>query len=175
MRRTTRISVYRQPPVWLIASVVLAAVLPAVLPAFGIETGPALPVQPVATARASEPAPAEVVHELELTAPVVARHVDASLAEASGNHEDIVIFDEADEPEEDAAQPDAALPTAPSTDDRDPRVAAPVKATRLTEAKSACRRGNKEAARSLYRDLPLGDARRKEIRKACRQEGVWIL
>jgi hypothetical protein len=46
---------------------------------------------------------------------------------------------------------------------------------RAQRAKAACAAGNKSAARTVYRGLPLGDPRRRAIRRACRQSGIFIL
>ena len=201
MRRATWIPLHRQPPVWLITCVVLASLSPVMLRAFGVELGPKIPVAPVATAQAQEPADAPIVDAAarplaaSLDGPVMgSMPVDAS---------EVVIFDDAQDDAQDdtqddaqddtqrddlALEPDAAsdaepvdaaqLATAEPAAERQPEARESKRASRpteLAEAKAACRRGNKDVARSVYRDLPVGDARRREIRRACRQEGVWIL
>lgn len=205
MRRATWIPLHRQPPVWLITCVVLASLSPVMLRAFGVELGPKIPVAPVATAQAQEPADAPIVGAAarplaaSLGGPVMgSMPVDAS---------EVVIFDDVQDDAQDDAQdddqaddqadaqgddlalePDAAsdaepvdaaqLATAEPAAERQPEARETKRASRpteLAEAKAACRRGNKDVARSVYRDLPVGDARRREIRRACRQEGVWIL
>jgi hypothetical protein len=198
MRRATRIPLHRQPPVWLISCVVLASLSPVLLRAFGVELGPPLPVDPVAMARADEPVAAQPIVDLAARSPVIARFdrvaVPSALASASPEPEIVIVDEETSDPDAadlddagDLAEPLAALAEATGPDaitestprGTQPDVARPTEGVarraELAEAKAACRRGNKDVARSVYRDLPVGDARRKEIRRACRQEGVWIL
>lgn len=194
MRRATRIPLHRQPPVWLISCVVLASLSPVLLRAFGVELGPPLPVDPVAMARAADPVAAQPIVDLAARSPVIARVDPVALEPTTSAEPEIVIIDdETSDPDAadlddagDTAEPLAALAEAAGPDaitestprGAQPDVARPTEGARraeLAEAKAACRRGNKDAARSVYRDLPVGDARRKEIRRACRQEGVWIL
>ena len=190
MRRVTRIPLHRQPPVWLIACVVLASLSPVMLRAFGVELGPALPVEPVAMAR--EPGVAGSLVDLAARSPVIAG-ADRPAPPLPPAEPEIVIFDDAssqgvdqladpddDVDADDETGADQAVAAAARTDaitESTPRAVAQPDArpTELAEAKAACRRGNKDAARSVYRGLPVGDARRREIRRACRQEGVWIL
>ncbi|MBV1862274.1 MAG: hypothetical protein KUG77_27895, partial [Nannocystaceae bacterium] len=60
-------------------------------------------------------------------------------------------------------------------------VAAAAKATRTrrklpaaAKAKAACERKDKDAARAAYKSLDRRDPRRKEVRKSCRKQGVWL-
>jgi hypothetical protein len=195
MRRATRIPLHRQPPVWLISCVVLASLSPVLLRAFGVELGPPLPVDPVAMARADEPVAAQPIVDLAARSPVIARFDRVALEPTTSAEPEIVIVDdETSDPDAadlddagDTAEPLAVVAEATGPDaitESTPRAAQPdvarptegvARRAELAEAKAACRRGNKDVARSVYRDLPVGDARRKEIRRACRQEGVWIL
>lgn len=189
MRRVTRIPLHRQPPVWLIACVVLASLSPVMLRAFGVELGPSLPGEPVAIARAGEPEAARPIVDLAARSPVIAGVDRPARTPAQASEPEILIFDDAPAKADaaatdvDAAHDDAhadRFAVAPASDaitEPTPRGAArpDTRASELSEAKAACRRGNKDAARSVYRGLPVGDSRRKEIRRACRQEGVWIL
>ena len=43
------------------------------------------------------------------------------------------------------------------------------------EAKAACKMKRQDAARDAYREVRFGDQHRRQIRKACRQSGVWVL
>jgi hypothetical protein len=195
MRRATRIPLHRQPPVWLISCVVLASLSPVLLRAFGVELGPPLPVDPVAMARADEPVAAQPIVDLAARSPVIASFDRVALEPTTSAEPEIVIVDdETSDPDAadlddagDTAEPLAVVAEATGPDaitestprGTQPDVARPTEGVarraELAEAKAACRRGNKDVARSVYRDLPVGDARRKEIRRACRQEGVWIL
>jgi hypothetical protein len=99
--------------------------------------------------------------------------------------QELVVFDESLDADEEEQSDEEGEPDAQENQESDPesavRKTAEPQTLRssqpglLTRATDACKDGDKKTARSTYRALPRGDTRRKEIRKACRREGVWIL
>lgn len=169
--RPGRIPLSRQPPIWLMIAVVVASLVPLAVHL----QAPGSAIAASASDRVAPPiAATTTVH-----VPTGLRGVERAVERRA---EPIVVADvaqAADEPcpaEPCDGTPERAGPTrhaAPSTSP--PARQRMTRPEPLTKATSACREGDKKTARSTYRAIPLGDSRRREIRKACRREGVWIL
>ena len=165
-RMAGRIPLHRQPPIWLMIAVVLATVAPLTMHLLAPATASGTPASSLMIEPAVKPI-ATVVRVLQPTPtlPVVAT------AATEVEHVELTTED-ASEPEPEPEPELAERRTQRATGTAKQPTASP---QLLTKATSACREGDKKTARSTYRELPVGDTRRREIRKACRREGVWIL
>jgi hypothetical protein len=179
--RSGRVPLSRQPPIWLMVAVVVASLLPLTMQFNGdvgsahaagsletIEVGQAVEHEFARAAASNELQP----HEPAPSFPKTAAAEELVLLETS-------IADATEDLEPCPTPCDERSPAAEEPETRktseDESTARPSRAPLLTKVSEACREGDKKAARSTYRTLPLGDSRRKQMRKACRREGVWIL
>lgn len=142
-----------QPPIYLMGAVVLASLLPLFAQLFGGAASDGVErLRRLAFAGMNVP-------QLEPREPsVVALAVDEENEQVE---EELV--------EEDEIEFFELVPL----DDTEPE-----RATRpsvVSRAKAACARKDKDSARAAYRALERGDKRRKTIRRACRNAGVWFL
>jgi hypothetical protein len=181
--RLDRIPLHRQPPIWLMVGVVVATLVPLTMHVFAASASDHVE-RDVALVLA--PAPArELVASAAVERPLVTPSIPV-VAKVASAEELIRVDVEVDieesepcpapcderpqpsmaEPREEPSIGRSAIPRANEASSRPPL---------LSKAAAACREGDKKSARSTYRAIPVGDSRRKEIRKACRREGVWIL
>jgi hypothetical protein len=177
--RPGRVPLSRQPPIWLMVAVVVASLLPLTMQLDGdVGSAHAAGVETIEVEQTVEHQFAEsaAINDLQ-------RHGPAPSFPKAAAAEEIVVVEtsiaDATEDLEPCPTPCDESPAADEPETRrtseDEPTARPSRPPLLTQVSEACREGDKKAARSTYRTLPLGDSRRKEMRKACRREGVWIL
>ena len=157
---TIRIRLAQQPPLYLLVAVVVASLCPLLMQLWStptvasLERLPALALAPDSLQRVRLPPVAEEPAQ----APAAVTVEDAP-REPPEELDAVVILDE-------PAAPARRVGTAKPK----PRTATPAQ-----QAKAACARKDKATARTAYRRLPVGDARRKDVRRTCRDHGVWVL
>lgn len=165
---TIRIRLAHQPPLYFVAAVVLASLLPLLFQfvpeassAVALQRLPKLVASTVAFERIELPSFA-VIDEQESTE-------QESMEQESVEDEDVMILEAETEPERKAKV--VARPIAPER-----RLASATPRPSLEQrGKAACAARNKTAARDAFRSLPVGDDRRRTIRRACRDAGILIL
>ena len=158
---TIRIRLAHQPPLYFVAAVVLASLLP-LLFQFVPEASSAVALQRLPKLVASTVA----FERIELPSFAV---IDDPEPEAQ--QEVMILEPEAPEPERKAKA--VARPTAPASERR--LAAATPRPSLEQRGKAACAAKNKTAARDAFRSLPVGDDRRRTIRRACRDAGILVL
>jgi hypothetical protein len=154
---TIRIRLAHQPPLYFVAAVVIASLLPLLFQfvpdassAVALQRLPNLVASTVAFDRIELPSFA-VIESEELV------------------QEEVMILEPEAEPERKAKIVERA--TAPER-----RLASAAPRPSLEQrGKAACAAKNKTAARDAFRSLPVGDDRRRTIRRACRDAGILIL
>jgi hypothetical protein len=161
---TIRIRLAHQPPLYFVAAVVLASLLP-LLFQFVPEASSAVALQRLPKLVASTVA----FERIELPSFAVIEE-PATDEQPSTEPEEVMILEpEVGEPERKAKV--VARPVAPER-----RLASATPRPSLEErGKAACAAKNKTAARDAFRSLPLGDDRRRTIRRACRDAGILVL
>ena len=161
---TIRIRLANQPPLYFVAAVVVASLLPLLFQLMpdassvvALQRLPKLAAAPVAFERVDVPSFAVLDAEVEPPAEETA--------------DDVVIVEP--EPRERTIRARSATPD--RRDETPTRRAATPRPGLEQRGKAACAAGNKSGAREVYRALPIGDERRRSLRKACRDAGILIL
>jgi hypothetical protein len=179
---TIRIRLAKQPPLYFVAAVVVASLLPVLfqlLPdasAVALQRLPKLAAAPLVFERIAHHAPPGLVRVpafAELDQPDEPELEEVLIVEAEPEDDRATRARVAERPREASPVHRAAARSHVAPNESGPR--GPRGVGLEQRAKAACAARNKPLARSVYRALPLGDERRRTVRKACRESGILIL